>query len=210
MNDEPSLRWTPWTELDCDYDLISPERSKAILAEVIAKLPERVRMLQEYVRRSPGFARFVSDCSDSSLVRLGQWVKRTARIERAVPDKVEIRSPALSDVQREELTEFYSRQLAEYLAQPCDDLCRDIGLYLAACVVKRCSSAKWKRCAAPSYVYFNHPILAFRGNTGFAPLKEGKPAVLAITKRLQEEGYLLKIVLGTVKEIGDSRARRER
>jgi hypothetical protein len=137
------------------FTLIFPEMSKRDLKAYNAWfhqiMPERLEILSETIRPTPGYERWVPDYSPQSLEMLGDWFA----------SQVETRSRTQKEINRMQSgIRFPVGAHQEELTDRTFSLAVDIGMYLSQTLRKNHPSLQWSQpLGGKRFVDYGQPVL---------------------------------------------------
>lgn len=139
-----------------DFVGMTGSQAKRHFEHYLAHIPGRIRLLQEEIRRSPGFELWSADNSDLSVAGLSMWLKEHARGREVADDELaqaraSIKGP-LRDVLPESTVTMTPRTWS---------YCVDSAMYVGEVLRRRLPEVAWQIGPKPKRgLYYNRPVLA--------------------------------------------------
>jgi hypothetical protein len=114
-------------------------------------LPLRVNELANAVKQTPGFEAWESDCTPTSLDRLGEWFA----------SQVETRNRTQSEFQTIQNRQIFQIDVpSEELTNRTFSLAMDIGMYFSQVLLKNHPSLKWEQpLKNKKFIDYGQPVL---------------------------------------------------
>lgn len=125
-------------------------------------MPERIQVLINAVKSTPGYGKWEPDYSPKSLESLGEWfmehVETRPRTQEEI-DEIQSRSKFPIDI------------LGENLTNKTFSLAMDIGMYVSLVFLQNYPSLQWSQpLGNKKFVDYGQPILSGFGKLGFNPV----------------------------------------
>ena len=158
------------------YEILKPPTNNSYLNELnkkelkkyydwyIALIPERLNLLAQIVKSTPGYSEWKMDFTPESLVKLGFWfyenIETRALSEKEIEDKINS-APNIYDKNSVEKWEVTEKSFS---------IAIDIGMYLASVLLRNNSALYWEHCikVTKNNAKYGHPVLA---NINFCPTR---------------------------------------
>lgn len=127
-------------------------------------IPERIKILTEAVKTTPGFEKWKADYTVESLDKLGEWFAKNVGTRERTQEEIEKKIAEgfeQSDISKRELT------------TKTFSLAVDIGMYLSQVFLKNVKGTEWYlfEKGGKRFIDYGQPVLKGFGNVPFNPVQ---------------------------------------
>jgi len=158
-----------------DFRALGRREAAVFFREFEARLPERIKNLESYIRATPGFKSWRADYSEESLARMGRWfltvMETRPRTKKEIADLEALESPIFRDEPIDQMV-FTDKTIS---------VIADMGIYLVESVRHARPKWKWERQrGSKNNIDYNAPVLMIQvknGRIGMNPFMLGCSSV---------------------------------
>ena len=144
-------------------DIASTEDAQLYFDWLQGVKDDRIKILEEAVKSSPGFSNWIASYRPESLEQLNQWFKKVIKGRHITEEELLKETEALQDNFPNVSVDTNIR----ILTQESVSLSFDVGLYFAQLMKKNIPSLKWEIVREQRNIDYNQPVLKGKSKVKF-------------------------------------------